>query len=68
MKNEYGVEGRYVNTSRQFQEFIPKCCDDCKHLDTETNEGYIDFFHCLMNVRIPVRKGSCKKQQKYRSD
>lgn len=63
MKNENDVEGREILTNEGLF-FIPKCCDNCKYLDYDSDDYNILFYYCLKNIWLPTKKGNCKKQKK----
>lgn len=63
MKNKNNVEGRQIMTHYGFQ-FIPECCDDCQHLDYDSDDYHILFYYCLKNIWFPTKKGVCKKQER----
>ena len=47
-----------------FKEKIPICCLCCSYLDSDYNEFSERTAHyCNMNVFLPYRKQSCKRQK-----
>ena len=43
---------------------VPKCCRNCKHYEWDTpDDGYTLWQFCLLNVKFPVNKQSCKRQE-----
>ncbi len=42
---------------------IPDCCWDCKRLDELYSElSDTTYRFCLLNIAMPVKKRTCKKQ------
>jgi hypothetical protein len=46
--------------------FVPDCCMKCQHIEFETGEYCVHpaSILCALNLRMPVKKGSCKRQKK----
>lgn len=66
-KNKYGVKGMLGVSLALGQYFIPNCCMDCKHREIETDgeyNQYVSGIYCNLNLRMPIKKGICKKQAK----
>jgi hypothetical protein len=63
--NEHGVKGRVYKTGLREQKFIPECCIQCNYLDIESKGDRNQYFVtalCGIFLRIPTKKGSCKRQ------
>lgn len=44
---------------------IPHCCRQCIHFDSEFDEwNGKTYYYCNLNVWLPTKKGTCKKQVK----
>jgi len=47
----------------------PDCCKGCKHYEWDTTDpdGYGAVYgYCLLNVFLPTKKQTCKKQELYK--
>lgn len=43
---------------------VPMCCHQCLNLDSDYNEWTgEDWYGCMENVFLPVKRGVCKKQR-----
>ena len=50
----------YVN---MFED-LPICCKECRLLDDEYSEWHNrSFYYCILNIMLPFKKQSCKKQK-----
>lgn len=79
-KNKYGVDGEWSTIGLAFQrkvngkyvtnapKFVPACCLACKHYDegeyAEMSNDLLSGPECKVNLRFPIRKGTCKRQSK----
>jgi hypothetical protein len=73
--NEYGVCGEIEYNShydhiekdgtRNSMHFTPKCCCECENCDQDFGEygERLTPKYCILNIRMPIRKGTCKKQK-----
>lgn len=62
------VDGRYVNNAPVF---VPDCCLNCLHFEEGEYGDYgsrLSPPYCLKNIWLPVRKGTCKIQERIDND
>jgi hypothetical protein len=77
--NKNGVEGYWSHCGTHFGErqpdgnyktaiplFVPRCCDECVHLDRGEFGDYGSLLsgpYCMQNVWFPTKSGKCGKQE-----
>ena len=44
---------------------VPDCCLNCKNYDTWIDEYCPPVPYCIINIYIPCKKKSCKRQEPY---
>lgn len=47
----------------------PECCKGCRHFewDTYDSDGYGPvYYYCRLNIFLPTKKQTCKKQELYK--
>lgn len=49
------------------RKYAPECCRNCRHIASDSDgfsTTYDTFFYCELGIFLPVKKKSCKRQEK----
>lgn len=45
---------------KTFKQYPPTACKGCRHLDYESEDGYLMYYYCAINLFLPT-KDNCKR-------